>query len=576
MTRRARLVTTLAAFAVAAALPGVASAHAVLVRTVPSASGVVNVSPTQVALTYSEAVEPRFAIVSVTDASGGQQTTGKPGRSPQNPDELDVPVRKLAEGWYLVYWRVISVDGHPVRGAFTFAVGPNPGPAPQFVIPSTSETAATPGLLVLRWIVFLSAMAAVGLFVFRSIIARPVARRVAGSSLRAVTVASAIALGVALIATPIYVLASTAKFALRSIWDLGAVVPLVRASAFGRGIVDLELVLVLFAVAFAVLVVVERQESRQRPVSELLALVGALLAAASVLVVPGLAGHAAQTSPRGVSVALDWLHLASGSIWIGGLVGLVAIWSGLGSSHRIAGLSVVVPRFSRVAFVSVMVLIGSGTVAAIIHLPTLDSLWQTSYGQALLVKIGFLGAAMLIAPINMLRNTPRLADAGKRPKEAESAATLLRGLVSAEIVLVAGAVFAAATLSSLPPPPNALAAAGGATAHVGPGVVTQSVTHGRYRLDFRVDPNRAAVPNAFSVAISANGKPVRRADVTTTFTMLDMEMGQLAYQLPETSPGTYSRSAPALVMVGHWGLSFDVRPKGAAPFTVLLVDRANG
>ena len=68
-------------------------------------------------------------------------------------------------GWYLVYWRVISVDGHPVRGACTFAVGPNPGPAPQFVIPSISETAATPRLLAARWIAFLSVMAAVGLYV---------------------------------------------------------------------------------------------------------------------------------------------------------------------------------------------------------------------------------------------------------------------------------------------------------------------------------------------------------------------------------------------------------------------------
>ncbi len=32
--------------------------------------------PTQVALTYDEAVEPRFALISVTDASGQQQTTG--------------------------------------------------------------------------------------------------------------------------------------------------------------------------------------------------------------------------------------------------------------------------------------------------------------------------------------------------------------------------------------------------------------------------------------------------------------------------------------------------------------------
>ena len=93
----------------------------------------------QVALTYSEAVEPRFAIVSVTNAAGAQETTGRPPRSPADADTLVVPLKKLAEGWYLVYWRVISVDGHPVRGAFTFAVGPNPGPAPQFVIPSISR-----------------------------------------------------------------------------------------------------------------------------------------------------------------------------------------------------------------------------------------------------------------------------------------------------------------------------------------------------------------------------------------------------------------------------------------------------
>ena len=77
--------------------------------------------------------------------------------APANPNTLVVPLKKIPEGWYLVYWRVISVDGHPVRGAFTFAVGPNAGPAPQFVIPSISETAATPALVILRWIVFLIA-----------------------------------------------------------------------------------------------------------------------------------------------------------------------------------------------------------------------------------------------------------------------------------------------------------------------------------------------------------------------------------------------------------------------------------
>jgi copper transport protein len=55
-----------------------------------------------------------------------------------------------------------------------------------------------------------------------------------------------------------------------------------------------------------------------------------------------------------------------------------------------------------------------------------------------------------------------------------------------------------------------------------------------------------------------------------------MEMGSQSYALTETAPGVYSRSAPALVMVGHWGLNFDVTPPGKPPFSVLLVDRATG
>jgi len=53
-------------------------------------------------------------------------------------------------------------------------------------------------------------------------------------------------------------------------------------------------------------------------------------------------------------------------------------------------------------------------------------------------------------------------------------------------------------------------------------------------------------------------------------------MGQQAYQLAESGPGVYSHSAPALVMVGHWGLDFQIRPRGGQPFDVLIVDHATG
>jgi copper transport protein len=570
------VLIALAAAAASLILPAAAWAHAALLQTTPVASRIVNTPPKQVLLRYSEAVEPRFAIVSVTNAAGDKETDGAPSRSPANADTLVIPLKKLSEGWYLVYWRVISVDGHPVRGAFTFAVGPNAGPAPQFVIPSTSETAATPRLVTARWVAFLAMMAAIGLFVLRIVIARPAVARVPGTRLRSVTIAFGVASGAALLAIPIYFLLSTADFALRSFWNFGALFPLVRVSAFGRSWLDLELVFALFVGAAAVAIWLDRPERRQRSIAAVIALAGAIGAAAACLLVPGLAGHAAQTSPRGLSLAFDWFHLVAGSLWVGGLIGLVVLAASLPAARRVPPLVVCVPRFSNMAFVSVIVLIGAGTGSAVQHLPTFASFWQTSYGKALLVKIALLAAALLLASVNLLRTVPRFKASSKRPELGASTASLLRRLVAGESLLVAGAVLAAAVLSSLPPPSKALAAVGGAKAHVGPGAVDKVVTENGYKLAVRVSPNRAAVPNSFQVAISRGGKPVRNANVTVDFAMLDMEMGEQAYHLSETAPGTYGHAAPALVMVGHWGLSFQIEPPGEKPFTVLLVDKANG
>jgi copper transport protein len=570
--RGALIVAVLAALAA----PAPAWAHAALLHTTPAASVVLNRPPKQVAMTYSEAVEPRFAVVSITDAAGRGVAAGPPSRSPTNPDTLVTKLKAIGEGWYLVYWRVISADGHPVRGAFTFAVGPNPGPAPQFPIPSLSETAATPQLLVARWVVFLSMMSAIGLFFLRALTARPLVRVLRGTSLRALNVALWISLAVALVATPIYVLLATAQFAERSAFGISALVPLLRSSAFGRGYLDLELTLALFALAAVLGMWIDRPERPQRSVAELLALTGALLAAAACLVVPGAAGHAAQTAPRGLSLAFDWVHLAAGSIWVGGLVGLLVLWRSTAELLRVAALSFVVPRFSNIAFVSVMLLIGSGIGSSVQHLPTLASLWQTSYGKTLIAKIVLLGGAMLLAAVNLSRTKPRLAAASTRPTLAAGAAVLLRRLVSGEVIFVFGALFAAGLLSSLAPPSKALARLGHVSAKVGPGRVSHVVTRSGYRLAFNIDPNRAALPNTFAVEITRGGKPVANAQVVARFAMLDMTMPQLAYRLPEQTPGTFSRSAPALVMVGHWGVTFQVTPPGKSSFDVTLLDHATG
>jgi copper transport protein len=574
--KRAALILV-AVFALGAGFASNASAHAYLVKTSPVASGVLNTPPGQVALTFDEAVEPRFAIVSVTDAEGHQQTTEHPRRSPADPDTLAVPLKSgLPEGWYLVYWRAISVDGHPVQGAFTFAVGPNPGPAPQFPVPHLSATAKTPQLLITRWLMFAVTMVAIGLLALRLLIARPVVRRRPGTSLRPISVAFVVFAVLGLIAIPVYLDFAIANDSLRSVFDLGALVPLYRVTGFGRGYLDMELCFALFCVAGLTALWLDKPERERRSVAELAAGLGAALAAPAVLLIPGTVGHAGQTSPRGLSVLLDATHLTAGSLWLGGLVGLLVLWVSLRAETRARTLNVIVPRFSNVALASVILIFATGTGATIVHMPTLNALWKTGYGVAILVKAGLLAGAIALGAIQLLRTKPRLAASEARPMLGEPAARLLRRTASAEVLLVGGAVFTAALLSSLAPPPPSFALQNSALAKVGPGRVARSVSVNGYTLQVLVSPNKAAAPDAFSLRITHGGQPVRGATVTLTFNHTEMQMPQQEYQLRETRPGIYSRSAPALVMVGRWALAFQVTPPGGKTFDALILDQANG
>jgi copper transport protein len=338
----------------------------------------------------------------------------------------------------------------------------------------------------------------------------------------------------------------------------------------------MELCFALFCLAAWIALWVDRPTEERRTIASLLALAGALAGAAAVLVLPGAAGHAAQTSPRGVTVFLDWLHLVCGSVWLGGLLGLLVLWRSLPGARRVAGLIVAVPRFSNVAFVTVLLLLGTGIGETVVHLPVLQALWQTSYGKVILIKIAILLATLPLAGLNLLRTKPGLLAAAEQATLGERPAGLLRRLVGGEALLIAGAVFAAALLSSLAPPPPAFAQRESAQVTVGPGRVAATVKRNGYTLQVLVDPNRAAAPNSFALKLTRSGQPVRHADVTLAFAMLDMEMPNQAYRLAETSPGFYTRKAPALVMVGHWGLTFTIAPKGAASFTATVVDHATG
>ena len=266
----------------------------------------------------------------------------------------------------------------------------------------------------------------------------------------------------------------------------------------------------------------------------------------------------------------------AGSIWIGGLIGLLVLWSSLPAARRIAGLAVCVPRFSNVAFVSVNVLIASGVAAAMIHLPTLASLWETSYGKTILVKIALLDGAMLLAAVNLLWTRPRLqASAGDRPDIGPPTATLLRRLVGSEILHRRRDHLRGRRALE----PAAAGEGAWATRQARPPRRPRAGDDMVERNGYTPPASRHAEPRRpehdVRGPIKRDGQPVTGADVTAT-----SQCSTWRWASRPTREGDPHRRVQHCRSGARHGrpLGDHVRGRapGGQPFDVLLVDRANG
>lgn len=136
------VAAALIALALSSAGVGIAAAHTALVSSDPAKDANLSNAPTAVVLTFSEDINPAFATVVVKSAEGRNWV----GESP----EVDGPrlaaalgPGRLATGEYTVGYRVVSIDGHPVTGSYTFTIAASPGkppppPAPTEPAPSTA------------------------------------------------------------------------------------------------------------------------------------------------------------------------------------------------------------------------------------------------------------------------------------------------------------------------------------------------------------------------------------------------------------------------------------------------------
>ncbi|MGE8207363.1 copper resistance protein CopC [Heyndrickxia sp. NPDC080065] len=98
-------------------------AHSTLLETTPAEKIVTEESPPTLKLRFNEPIEQDLAIVTIYDWNAKPVFTGKPdGDGAKRTSLLEFSLPKLKQGTYTVQWSVVSLDGHPVSGAYHFAV----------------------------------------------------------------------------------------------------------------------------------------------------------------------------------------------------------------------------------------------------------------------------------------------------------------------------------------------------------------------------------------------------------------------------------------------------------------------
>lgn len=172
----------------------------------------------------------------------------------------------------------------------------------------------------------------------------------------------------------------------------------------------------------------------------------AIAALAAVVLLEGVRAHPGE-AVGSFGVLLTVVHLAAAAVWVGGLVHVVRLaiaWRG-----RSLATWMVVGAYARVAVALFLVVFATGTLSALLLLPTLDDWTGTTYGQMLLLKLGLFVAAVAAALLARARHRRGVEQGrnvvdvkGRSPWTLGRAARLEAGLLTA-VVLVTAALTSA-------------------------------------------------------------------------------------------------------------------------------------
>ncbi|WP_087005433.1 copper resistance CopC/CopD family protein [Rhizobium sullae] len=399
--------------------PAAAFAHASLVRSMPAQGAVIAAPPRAIVFEFNEAVAPLVLTGIAPDGSSRSfYATADGTRLVVSDPDIQ------ALGTYLFSFRVISEDGHPVAGTVAFSIG-----APSASLGTVTEPKSAAlhwSIWATRWLLYLCFSFAIGGAFFESCL-----KNTAPASSLSRTWAPP--LGLVLLAGSAY---------LQGLDELGfplasrpQLAPFLLALHGGYGI----------SIAFGAAAFFLAWLPSMRPHGDGSRWIGliALLAAAAAF---SSTGHASTAEPRWLARAAIFIHSGSSMFWVGSLPVLLSRC--LGAKRKEED---VLRVFSRLIPLPLTALIFSGAVVIGLQVPKLSSMWTSSYGLILTIKLLFVITLLAVAYFNRFWLTAPaiLGD--------ERARLRLRRSVSAEVVIVVAILAAVAGWRFAEPPRAALA-----------------------------------------------------------------------------------------------------------------------
>jgi copper transport protein len=379
------------ALLVAGATP--AFAHATLLTTEPQPGGKFDTSPSVISLRFSEPVEVSLGGIRLFDGRGNRVDVGAPEHPNGDGSRVETSMPKVGDGTYVVTWRVISADSHPVQGAFTFQVGAKGSVtnanalAKRLLSNQGGSTVVGVVYAIDRVAIFATLALLIGGMVFLSVVF-PAGR----DSRRARIIVWTGWIGA--------IVATIAGVALEGVY--GAALPLTKVfdpSVFGDvletryGRVSVVRVALLLLVYPLLRVLFSRRAPAARALSKWWFAAAGLLCVGLSLT-PGLAGHAATGDYTGLAIPADAIHVLAMSCWLGGLVLLLLVVLARTDPDELRqGIN----RYSALALGAIVALVITGSFQAWRQVGSFGALRDTDYGKLLIAKLVAFAALIVAA-----------------------------------------------------------------------------------------------------------------------------------------------------------------------------------